>query len=247
MIRFATLLCAAMAAGSGLFLYTKKHETLVLNQDIRKTVEETRRVQQETAILRTQWALLNQPDRLSALSQRVLPQLRQVEPTQFVQLANLRERLPAISHHVIAMTPAREQARRTLVALTTPAAPTTATPHDDSPLTEHHITHTHSPASIADKQSVTNHSLEQDLALLSGPDNTKATRPHRHDADATILHKSHSVTSHPHTEATDDVAWHPSASHQEGHHSHERGIHTSALSFGDDDQAPLPPPTPLTN
>ncbi|MCX5614353.1 cell division protein FtsL [Bombella saccharophila] len=240
MIRFATLLCAAMAAGSGLFLYTKKHETLVLNQDIRKTVEETRRVQQETAILRTQWALLNQPDRLSALSQRVLPQLKQVEPTQFVQLTNLRERLPAISHHMIAMTPVREQAQHTLTALTTASAPA-ATPHNAA------HNRNISTTTGAEKQTVTNHTLEQDLALLSETDAPKPIHHHRHDADL-ALHKSHIVPAHPHTTSTDDVAWHPTASsHQGDHHNHARGIHTAALSNSDDDQSPLPPPIPLTN
>lgn len=95
MSRPFNVFCALLAAGAGLFLYTKKHETLVLDQEITSTVHEARRVQAQTAMLRTQWALLNQPDRLAALTSRVLPQLQAIQPTQFVRLDQLESHLPA--------------------------------------------------------------------------------------------------------------------------------------------------------
>ncbi|NIE79682.1 hypothetical protein [Asaia sp. As-1742] len=97
MIRPFTILCALLAGGSGMFLYTKKHETTVLDQNITSVVQKTERVRQQTAMLRTQWALLNQPDRLSALSSRFLGQLHPMAPTQYVRLASIIETLPAPS------------------------------------------------------------------------------------------------------------------------------------------------------
>ncbi|TPW34862.1 cell division protein FtsL [Oecophyllibacter saccharovorans] len=120
MIRPVTLFCALMAAGAGLFLYAKKHDTLVLDQDITNTVHEARNVQAQTAMLRTQWALLNQPDRLAALTTRVLPQLQAIQPTQFVRLDKLAERLPA------ARVP---ESRKQLAAVTAPhGSATSVTP-----------------------------------------------------------------------------------------------------------------------
>ncbi|MDF7675002.1 hypothetical protein PT277_06670 [Acetobacteraceae bacterium ESL0709] len=98
MIRPVTFLCALMAALSGLFLYTKKHNTLLLDEKITQLVHDTRRVQEQTVMLRTEWALLNQPDRLTALSERFLPQLESVQPRQFVKMDKLASVLPAISH-----------------------------------------------------------------------------------------------------------------------------------------------------
>ncbi|MBS1063073.1 hypothetical protein JK185_08435 [Gluconobacter wancherniae] len=95
MIRPFTIACALLAGGSGLFLYTKKHETTVLDQQITKIVQDTQRVQSQTAMLRTEWALLNQPDRLSALSSRFLTSLHPMDPTQFVRMASLEQMLPA--------------------------------------------------------------------------------------------------------------------------------------------------------
>ncbi|WP_077395702.1 cell division protein FtsL [Bombella intestini] len=253
MIRFVTLLCAAMAAGSGLFLYTKKHETLVLNQDIRKTIEDTRRIQQQTAILRTQWALLNQPDRLNALAQRVLPEMNQVDPTQFVQLTDLRKRLPAIDHRIIPMAPGKGQAQKELAALTAPAhqAATAAMVHSLRDTTasaehpEHKVAHLHTrkdDAGEADRQ------LERSLALLSAQDSGTLPRHHLHGtADTTALpshRKPHPAPDHLHNEPTEDVAWHLPA-RQAAKHSRMSGIRTASAPANE--PAPLPPPVPLAD
>ncbi|NVN42182.1 cell division protein FtsL, partial [Ameyamaea chiangmaiensis] len=95
MIRPFTLLCALLAGFSGLYLYSKKHQTTVLDQQITHIVDQTQQVRQQTAMLRTQWALLNQPDRLSTLATRFLPSLRPMAPEQFIRMASLEERLPA--------------------------------------------------------------------------------------------------------------------------------------------------------
>jgi hypothetical protein len=96
MIRPFTAACVLLAAGSGLYLYTEKHRTTVLDQQISRIVQDTRRVREHTAMLRAEWALLNQPDRLQSLAGRFLPTLRPMAPTQFVQMAALSRRLPEI-------------------------------------------------------------------------------------------------------------------------------------------------------
>ncbi|MCX5615963.1 hypothetical protein NQF87_03085 [Bombella sp. TMW 2.2559] len=250
MIRFVTLFCAAMAAGSGLFLYTKKHETLVLNQNIRKTVEDTRRVQQQTAILRTQWALLNQPDRLSALAQRVLPEMKQVDPTQFVQLTDLQKRLPAIDHRIIPMSPKRGQAQKELAALTATAHQQAASPAPASHLAHDVVANAeHRPARPrphGDSDGEADRKLEQSLALLSEQGSNTPSLHHGHDTDAVanpVHRKIRSASAHAHNDPAEDVAWHPA--HPSAKHGHMSGIHT--LSAPTDEPAPLPPPVPLTD
>lgn len=95
MTRPFTLACAVLAAVSGLFLYEKKHNTTVLDQNITQIVHDTQKVQSQTAMLRTEWALLNQPDRLNALSTRFLPNLHPMTPDQFVRISAVEARLPA--------------------------------------------------------------------------------------------------------------------------------------------------------
>ncbi len=95
MIRPFTCVCALLAGASGLYLYSEKHRTTLLDQQISRVVEDTQRIRERTAMLRAEWALLNQPDRLQGLSGRFLPQLQPMAPTQFVQMASLDGRLPA--------------------------------------------------------------------------------------------------------------------------------------------------------
>ncbi|MBV1836701.1 hypothetical protein [Acetobacter estunensis] len=95
MFRPLTLFCALLAGSSGMFLYTKKHQTTVLDQQISKIVADTQHIRQQTAMLQTQWALLNQPDRLDHLTGRFASQLRPMEPRQFVRMTDLGKHLPA--------------------------------------------------------------------------------------------------------------------------------------------------------
>lgn len=95
MFRPFTVICAVLAGGSGLFLYTKKHQTTELDQQISKIVADTQHIRQQTAVLQTEWALLNQPDRLSHLAARFETNLKPMDPKQFVRMADLRHHLPA--------------------------------------------------------------------------------------------------------------------------------------------------------
>lgn len=93
-IRSFTLIYLLSTLFSGMFLYYKKHETLLIDKNIVTIVKETRKIQEKTNILRTEWALLNQPERLNALSLRVLPRLHSINPAQYVRLSHLAEKLP---------------------------------------------------------------------------------------------------------------------------------------------------------
>ncbi|WP_018979690.1 cell division protein FtsL [Saccharibacter floricola] len=249
MIRPATLFCALIAAGAGLFLYAKKHDTLVLDQHITQTVQETRRVQGQTAMLRTQWALLNQPDRLSTLSKRILPHLRMVEPAQFVRQAKLAERLPAISHKdVVAATPNHtDVARPTLAALRpAPDMPVTSVNAPIHSERHHHTTHADTisaPAHGSSHAARSNSSLERKLALLNAEDQT--SMPHRHhhsDHGATSDKDGHTHTSRASSSDTlaETVAWHPQSTHHSSSPHRESSHATSSSDV-------LPPPVPFSN
>jgi hypothetical protein len=112
-----------LAAGSGLYLYSEKHKTTLLDDRIRAVVDNTHRIEDRTSMLRAEWALLNQPDRLQTLAAKYLPRLQPMAPTQFVQASDLDRQLPV----VIPSTPA---APPTLVAGVTPKA----APQDSAPV-----------------------------------------------------------------------------------------------------------------
>ncbi|AQS84072.1 MAG: hypothetical protein ABF887_12315 [Gluconobacter oxydans] len=96
MFRPFTFFCALLAGSSGMYLYTKKHQTTVLDQQISRIVGDTQHIRQQTAVLQTQWALLNQPDRLNHLAARFDSSLKPMEPKQFVRMSDLRQHLPSV-------------------------------------------------------------------------------------------------------------------------------------------------------
>ncbi|RFD20286.1 ABC transporter permease, partial [Komagataeibacter melaceti] len=113
MSRFVTLFCAVMAAVSGLFLYNKKQQTTALDHQIAQIVQQTERTRSQTAMLRAEWAMLNQPDRLASLASRYDKPLQSVMPAQFVQMSALASHLPAIGSAPVHPAPAP---RATMVA-----------------------------------------------------------------------------------------------------------------------------------
>ena len=95
MIRPTTVLCMLAAFGSGLYLYTEKHRTALLDRDISRVFHATQVAHERTGLLRAEWALLNEPGRLQEMAGRYLPSLHPMAPSQFVQIADLQTRLPA--------------------------------------------------------------------------------------------------------------------------------------------------------
>ncbi len=71
MIRPFTLrLHAAWPAASGLYLYQCKHRAQMLDREIGSTVKQTEAARERIGMLRAEWALLNEPDRLAELAPR---------------------------------------------------------------------------------------------------------------------------------------------------------------------------------
>ena len=94
MIRPFTIICMVSAFGSGLYLYQSKHTAQVLDREITRTLKQTEVTRDRTNMLRAEWALLNEPDRLADLAKAHLS-LQTLRPTQFVAMNDLASRLPA--------------------------------------------------------------------------------------------------------------------------------------------------------
>jgi hypothetical protein len=97
MIRPLTLLTMGAAALAGLYLYQVKHSVAQLDRELRGINRQTEQARERTQVLRAEWALLNEPDRLRQVAQRHLS-LDAMTPAQFVRLAEMERRLPAPRH-----------------------------------------------------------------------------------------------------------------------------------------------------
>ena len=94
MIRPFTALCMVAAGASGLFLYQSKHQAVMLDRQIMSVLKQTEATRERIGVMRAEWALLNEPERLAELSAKHLG-LRTLAPTQFASLADVGSRLPA--------------------------------------------------------------------------------------------------------------------------------------------------------
>jgi hypothetical protein len=94
MIRPITLLCGGIAALAGLYLYHVKHQTQLLERNIVRTNQAIAAAQERSGVLRAEWTLMNDPERLAELAGKFL-KLATVTPRQFTTIADLPNRLPA--------------------------------------------------------------------------------------------------------------------------------------------------------
>ena len=93
MIRPFTLICMASAFGAGLYLYQSKHTAQMLDREIGRTIKQTESIRAQTGMLKAEWALRNEPDRLAEQARAHLS-LQTLKPTQFAALGELASRLP---------------------------------------------------------------------------------------------------------------------------------------------------------
>ncbi|MCE2574749.1 ABC transporter permease [Komagataeibacter sp. FNDCR2] len=252
MSRFVTLFCAIVAAVSGLFLYNKKQQTTALDHQIAQIVEQTERTRSQTAMLRAEWAMLNQPDRLSALASRYDKPLQSVMPAQFVQMSALVTHLPAIGSAPSHPAPAPRAAMvATLAAdhVPAPAPDTTATSQPTrvaaapfaiapAPRAEHAVMAVHHEAPPA-------RALAQNESRVPPVHATPAehVRPPERVATAepappaplrdTIVPPAASY--HARTPGIAEAAWRPAVSHM------------GTTSLGTPHIGALPPPVPVSN
>ena len=95
MTRPLTCLTLVAAAGAGLYLYQEKHQAQLLDREINRVIHATEQTRERTGMMKAEWALLNEPDRLAGLAAQHLS-LQAVAPAQFAQLADLGSRLPPV-------------------------------------------------------------------------------------------------------------------------------------------------------
>lgn len=93
MIRPFTILCFVAFAGAGAWLYQVKHQVATQDRELREIWRQTEQARDRTAILRAEWALLNEPGRLREVAQRHLT-LEAMQPQQFTRLPEMTRRLP---------------------------------------------------------------------------------------------------------------------------------------------------------
>lgn len=93
MIRPFTILCFCAFAGAGAWLYQVKHQVATYDRELRDIRRQIEQARDRTTILRAEWALLNEPDRLRQVATRHLP-LEPMQPQQFARLPEMERRLP---------------------------------------------------------------------------------------------------------------------------------------------------------
>jgi hypothetical protein len=93
MIRPFTLICFCAFAGAGAWLYQIKHAVAVKDRELVEIRRQTEQARQRVDILRAEWALLNEPDRLRQTATHLLT-LEPMQPQHFVRLGDLGRRLP---------------------------------------------------------------------------------------------------------------------------------------------------------
>jgi hypothetical protein len=97
MIRPITCLSLLAALGAGGYLYQEKHIAQLLDRDINRTIKQADQGRDRIGLMKAEWALLNEPERLQGMAQQHLPTLQSLQPTQFARLEDLPNRLPAPS------------------------------------------------------------------------------------------------------------------------------------------------------
>ncbi len=90
-----TMFGVIATVASGLYVYSEKHAAASLDREIAHAFQATTAAHQQSSLLRAEWALLNNPDRLHPLTDRYLS-LQPLSAGQFVRVADLHTRLPKI-------------------------------------------------------------------------------------------------------------------------------------------------------
>ncbi|HEX7389268.1 MAG TPA: hypothetical protein VF286_04095 [Acidiphilium sp.] len=94
MIRPVTFVSFALALSSGAWMFVVKHQARQLDGQIGAVTAQIRSAEQSVRVLRAEWALENDPNRLGQLAAMFLPGLKPMAPDQLVTWAQLADRLP---------------------------------------------------------------------------------------------------------------------------------------------------------
>jgi hypothetical protein len=82
-----------LAAGSGLYLYQVKQRAFALDASLRSTFHDIDVARERTRMLRADWALMNDPERLQGLASQYLT-LQPMQPAQLLTMDQLAAALP---------------------------------------------------------------------------------------------------------------------------------------------------------
>jgi hypothetical protein len=93
-IRPLTCVCLILAAGSGLYLYQVKQRAFALDASLRSTFHDIDAARERTRMLRADWALVNDPERLQVLASQYL-KLQPMQPSQLLTMDQLAAALPS--------------------------------------------------------------------------------------------------------------------------------------------------------
>jgi len=110
MIRPFTCVCMLLAGGAGLYLYQTKHQSQMLDREIAHTMKLTDVARSRAGVLQAEYALLNDPSRLSDLAGEHLASLKTTAPTQFTSWADFEKRLPPVGAPVVEAPPLEPEA-----------------------------------------------------------------------------------------------------------------------------------------
>lgn len=94
MIRPMTFVTAVMMLGSGAWMFVVKHRAEQLDRRIGDVTAQVRSSEQRIRVLRAEWALETDPNRLQRLATMFMPQLQPMKPDQLVTMQQLADRLP---------------------------------------------------------------------------------------------------------------------------------------------------------
>ncbi len=191
-----TCCCAVLAIASGFFLYTKKHQTTLLDQQISQIVKETEHVRTQTSILRTEWALENQPERLAQLVARHEAGLQTMNPTQFVRMADLENHLPAVVKDALPQAPALVADKSANVAPPPVMAPPAHTPAP-AVVADARPAHVTPPAAIHPARPVAAPTVVADVPHVAAEPTPHPRATSVADA-ASVLHAPVTHHDHPH-------------------------------------------------
>lgn len=95
MIRPLTVVSFLAFAGAGAWLYHVKHGVSLQDRELREVRRATEQARERMTILRAEWSLLNEPDRLRQVATRNL-QMEAMQPQHFARLNEMERRLPQV-------------------------------------------------------------------------------------------------------------------------------------------------------
>ncbi|RKK01870.1 cell division protein FtsL, partial [Teichococcus wenyumeiae] len=139
MFRPLTIIAITAFCVVGWNVYRAEDSARQLDRELRDLTRRIEQARDRTQVLRAEWALLNEPERLRQVAQKYLP-LETMTPAQFIRLADLGGRLPvavAFSGPVNLFGSTGETAVAEAKPITAPTKPATtvaaATPAAEAP------------------------------------------------------------------------------------------------------------------